>query len=163
MGPQICGWHAEGWQRNCRSLCCWQRKTGFNKILSTGGCHVLCILSSRLLPNVHWSCLNSRRIPNKVVSRANAAQEKHPETLDVNVIPAARVPTWWDSGPQGAKKVVLMQEGAWFGGLVTPSALLRGRIRRGVVLYLSHTSGGWNTELFTPRAEEPLGDWSSAA
>lgn len=76
MRPQICRRHAEGWQRNCRS-CCWQRK----KILYTGWCHVLSILSSRLLSNMHWSCLNSRRIPNKVVSCANAALEKHPETL----------------------------------------------------------------------------------
>lgn len=28
---------------------------------------------------MHWSCLNSRRIPNKVVSCANTALEEHPE------------------------------------------------------------------------------------
>lgn len=37
------------------------------------GCHILCILSSHLLSNVHQSYLNGRRIQNKVVSCAKPA------------------------------------------------------------------------------------------
>lgn len=155
MGPQMRERHAEGWQRNCRSFCCWQRKTGFIQILYTGNkCHILCVLSSRLLSNMHWRCLNCNTIPNKVVSCVNTAMEKHPERLRQAWILSEASMSYLLPGCQHDAAMLLRSggcrggDGACFCFLATRSGLLQGGIRRGAVLYLPPTSGWWNTELW---------------